>query len=345
MSSAVLIGGCSVSAGVIGMVGSEGKTYRGTATGYMDRTGTIDMANSDGSKCVGEFRYTGAKTGVGNLRCNDGQTAIIQFNALGMASGYGYGTTTNGTPLRFTYGLNDADSHAYLSAPPAQEQQTASIPPRPSKSKSVSSDTGFFISKRGHILTNQHVVDDCETITARLPDGTSYRAQLVASDATNDLAAVLTDSQVSNIASFGEISGYRQGDPVIVYGFPLSSALASSGTLTTGTLSALSGIGNDSRHLQISAPVQPGNSGGPLADSRGNIIGIVSGKLNAMKIANLTGDIPQNVNFAIKDVVAKSFLRAHGIPYLEDKKATTLPTADVGDILKNYVVHLRCDSN
>ena len=81
--------------------------------------------------------------------------------------------------------------------------------------------------------------------------------------------------------------------------------------LSVGNVSALAGLGDDSRYLQISAPVQPGNSGGPLLDASGHLVGIVTAKLDA-RVARFTGDVPQNVNFALKAEVARTFLDSKG---------------------------------
>lgn len=224
---------------------------------------------------------------------------------------------------------------------PSPKSQAPQAPQAP-VGKSIFSGTGFLINTQGHILTNQHVVNHCSGLTARLPDGTTNAAQIVASDSWNDLAVVRVSAQVNSVATFNETSGYRQGDHVVVYGFPLAGALALSGNLTTGTLSALTGLGNDTRYLQISAPVQAGNSGGPLADDTGNIIGVVTSKLNIIKIFKVTGDIPQNVNFAVKDVVAKSFLQSHNIPFSQRNRTSHLSAADIGDDIKSYVVYLQC---
>ncbi len=83
------------------------------------------------------------------------------------------------------------------------------------------------------------------------------------------------------------------------------------------------------RLMQISAPVQPGNSGGPLLDSSGNVVGVVVGKLNAIKVARLTGDIPQNINFGISAGTARTFLDAYGVPYETAPSTEVLPTADI----------------
>jgi S1-C subfamily serine protease len=93
----------------------------------------------------------------------------------------------------------------------------------------------------------------------------------------------------------------------------LPGLLASEANVTTGTVSALAGIGNDTRFLQMTVPVQPGNSGGPLLDLEGRVVGVVVGKLDALKVASVTGDIPQNVNFAIKAEVVRRFLDASGV--------------------------------
>ena len=85
-----------------------------------------------------------------------------------------------------------------------------------------------------------------------------------------------------------------------MYGFPLSGMQSSSGNVTLGNISALMGRGDDSRDIQISAAIQSGNSGGPVFDGSGLLLGIVQSKLNVMKAASVTGDIAQNVNFAIR---------------------------------------------
>ena len=112
--------------------------------------------------------------------------------------------------------------------------------------------------------------------------------------------------------------------------------------ITVGTISALSGPGNDARLLQITAPVQQGNSGGPLLDQSGNVVGVVVSKLDAMAIASLTGDIPQNVNFAIKQSLAQAFLDANGVDYETRTSAKELTTADIAEIGKRFTVPIEC---
>ena len=136
--------------------------------------------------------------------------------------------------------------------------------------------------------------------------------------------------------------GTRPGDSVLVIGYPLHGLLASEANVTTGTVSASAGLRDDTRYLQITAPVQPGNSGGPLLDQSGNVVGVVVAKLNAMKLAKHTGDIPQNINFALKANVAKGFLESYGIEYESVPKGKVLSVPDVADAAREFTVRVLC---
>jgi lipoprotein NlpI len=218
--------------------------------------------------------------------------------------------------------------------------------------------TGVVIGSRGEILTNSHVVAACESITVRPLSERPETATLIARDEHNDLAVIRTKESLRAVATFREGAPTRAGDAVVVLGYPLSGLLAATANLTVGNVSALAGLGNDSRYLQISAPVQPGNSGGPLLDASGHLIGIVTSKLNAASVARVTGDIPQNVNFALKAEVARTFLDSEGIAYRVEssprrgfwdfgkqtaKAVQQLSAADVGDIAKPFTVYIECE--
>ncbi len=122
----------------------------------------------------------------------------------------------------------------------------------------------------------------------------------------------------------------------------LVQALASHASVTTGTVSALAGMRNDTRFLQFTAPVQQGNSGGPLLDGSGNVEGIVTSKLSALLVAAVTGDIPQNVNFALKKTVAESFLDANSIHYAVAAPGKEINAADIGEAAKRYTLFVEC---
>ena len=210
-----------------------------------------------------------------------------------------------------------------------------------SRPKAMGSGTGFVVSRLGHVLTNHHVVDGCTTIRARTA-GRMHLLTVVGTDENNDLAVLTLPAPVSGVARFRAGHTIRPGDSVVVVGFPLHGLLASEANVTTGSVSALAGIGNDTRYLQITAPVQSGNSGGPLLDAGGHIVGLVVSKLDAIYIAKVTGDIPQNINFAIKGTVAKSFLDSQSVEYETETSSNTLEFADIGSAAKQFTLLLEC---
>ena len=229
---------------------------------------------------------------------------------------------------------------AYLPKQPG-EQQPAAPPPTTVERKppSVQLGTGFFIGEDGTVLTNAHVVEGCSEARIGQP-GRGMAARVIARDGVNDLALLRSTARPSAVATLR--LSVRQGEAVAAYGFPLPGLLASGGNLTTGNITALSGIGDDSRLLQISTPVQPGNSGGPLLDGSGNVVGIVEGKLDAIKVATAIGDIPQNINFAIKASVVATFLDSNGVHYATGQPGAARSPADIAEAARRFTVPVEC---
>ena len=252
----------------------------------------------------------------------------------------GYAPAPGGAPLR-------PGQPGQMAALPRDKPPPlgAAAPARPGitrpEPRQVSSGTGFVVAPR-QIMTNQHVADGCSAMSARLATGQEIPATVIAADRERDLALLRTESDPGPVLSFRRAAEVRRGESVVTYGFPLAGLLSSGPTLTTGDVSALAGLGDNARHIQISAPVQQGNSGGPLLDLRGHVVGVIVSKLNAQRIAQATGDIPQNVNFAVKHTEAVDFMREHGLqPQLEDG-GTTRTAAEVGEIAHASTVFLRC---
>ncbi len=211
----------------------------------------------------------------------------------------------------------------------------------PPHAQQTSSGSGFVVAE-GRVMTNHHVVEGCTYVRLRTTGGRDVDAQVVRTDADRDLAVLSTAADIGPALAFRSGPEVRRGESVITYGFPLAGLLSSGPTLTTGDVSALAGMSDNVRQYQISAPVQPGNSGGPLLDLAGNIIGIVVSKLNAQRIAARTGDIPQNVNFAVKSAEALEFLRGLNItPRLAETTALR-PAAEVGEVAHPSTVFVRC---
>ena len=206
-----------------------------------------------------------------------------------------------------------------------------------------SSGTAFVVAD-GRMLTNNHVVEGCGRMVARNAVGAEQPAPVLATDRQRDLALLSIPSSFGPPLSFRREPDVRRGETVVTYGFPLFGLLSNGPTLTTGDISALSGLRDNQTNFQISAPVQPGNSGGPLLDSNGNVVGIVVAKLNAARIAEITdGDIPQNVNFAVKSGPAVDFLREQGVrPRLVASNGPAKDAAAVGEIANPSTMYLQC---
>jgi tetratricopeptide (TPR) repeat protein len=202
--------------------------------------------------------------------------------------------------------------------------------------------SGIVVGAGGEVVTNAHVVDRCDAIKVQFASKKSETAVLVARDEKNDLALLRVASPPPAVAAFRDGAPVRAGDTVVALGYPLPSLLSSSATLTVGYVSALTGFEDDARYLQISAPVQPGNSGGPLVDASGHLAGIVTSKLNAENVARFIGDIPQNVNFAIKAEVVRTFLDGKGIAYKTQRSDQQLSPADVGEVARPFTVYVEC---
>jgi S1-C subfamily serine protease len=201
--------------------------------------------------------------------------------------------------------------------------------------------TGFFVSSEGHIIANSHVVKDCISVQVTLGLAPKMAGRIMAHDAANDLALIKVEIHPAIFASLR--SGVRLGEGVAAFGFPLAGLLATSGNFTLGNVIAVAGMGDDTRILQISAPVQPRNSGGPLLDYSGNVVGVVEGKLNAITIATVTNDMAQNVTFAIKANVVTNFLDANSVAFTSGSLASTaLQPSEIAERAKSLAVMIEC---
>ncbi len=204
------------------------------------------------------------------------------------------------------------------------------------------SGSGFFINRAGQVLTNDHVIRTCREITVSQRLDRRFPATVVARDQRNDLAVLAATLPVEEWARF-ERDAPRSGDATVVVGYPLRGLLAFQPNVTTGNISALAGIGGDIRHVQITAPVQPGNSGGPALSLRGGVVGVVVGMVNAVALAQRAGIIPQNVNFAINNTVTRQFLTANNVAFdLVEPDAPQRAAPDIGDAAGRFTVSVEC---
>jgi len=220
--------------------------------------------------------------------------------------------------------------------PPSIESGKPSLPP---KAGSYGTGTGFFINSDGYLVTNQHVVDtkdnnsidSCSSIW--IDDGRSNKQQasIVEQNINLDLAVLRINNKSPNYAKFGNV---RSGANIIQLGFPLTGLLGDEMRVTNGSISALSGIKGDKNLLQHSAPSHPGNSGGPILNSYGLVVGVVK--------SGMVGEEYQNINFAIKGTTAQSFFGKNAINFELGQNTKRIEFEDIAEDAKKFTVKVIC---
>lgn len=204
--------------------------------------------------------------------------------------------------------------------------------------------TAFVVSMMGQAITNYHVIRECRDIRA---EGRPGSINVVTSDTKNDLALLQLSETINSSASIAsEPTKLRQGEDIVVFGFPLNSMLSSGGNLTPGVVSALTGLGNNTNEIQTTAPIQPGSSGSPVLNMRGEVIGVVTSKLSDSELAKATGQVGQNVNFAVNGQTLKSFLDNSKVKYRANANASFArgrnSAADLADEARRWTLVVEC---
>jgi S1-C subfamily serine protease len=222
------------------------------------------------------------------------------------------------------------------SAPDSPVPPRAPAPQPASPVARVSTGSGFFVSRNGHVVTNAHVVAGCTAVHVQGRNG-----YVSARDTRNDLALVETSQATEPLPV--RSTSVELGEAVYALGFPLAGVLDNGLNITQGLVSSLSGIGGDSSVVQFTAPVQPGNSGGPLVDQNGQVAGVVVGRLNDIEALRQSGSLPQNVNFAVRADVVRSFLQGNGIDAYIQTVAARTDTTDIARAGRRSVVQVRCE--
>ncbi len=190
----------------------------------------------------------------------------------------------------------------------------------------------------GWVVTNAHVLEGCTKASVpKLGGATDWIV-----DRQNDLAAVKVAGGAGKPFLRLRSLAPRLGDDIAAFGYPLDGVLSDSIKVTTGNINSLVGIDNDTRYLQISTPLQPGNSGGPVVDRSGSVLGVATAVLGS-RFAENTGILPQNVNFAVRSNVLELFLQSREIEYESAPRSNDeLKSADLAELVAPAVVQIRC---
>lgn len=299
---AALVSGCA-SFPVIGQFHHSSEVFRGTFDKDLLADRRYIRVQGEATKliCEGNAWLThsppgslcSGRSGDTELFCADGRLIRAKWKAYSCTSGMGSGTDDKGNKFTFAYSMNEEEASSYVQAAVKSKER------REEKEKASSAGTGFFVTSDGYILTNYHVIQDKNQITVITPDRREYAAKLIKSDPPNDLALIKIDAQAVPIPL--NIGGSAlKGEEVLTIGYPLLQLTGTEQKATFGRVNALSGLQGDVRFFQVDVPLQPGNSGGPLINSRGELVGVVTAVLTSKHLLETRGVVAQNVNYAVK---------------------------------------------
>ena len=225
-----------------------------------------------------------------------------------------------------------AEEEPEVATEPAKEEpDVAAKPIDENELIIIGSGSGFFISSQGHIVSNAHVVGSCKKIKV-YENGKEILLNILGTDTNNDIGLVkgkFKNTKYLNIKS----DGAELGEDIVAFGYPLVDTLSDSVKLTKGIVSALAGPNNNFAMIQIDAALQPGNSGGPVLNMNGLVVGIASSGLSKLKMAKEHKILPENVNFAVAAPTIVKFLKANNInlPQGTNKIYKTKELAKIGE--------------
>ena len=215
----------------------------------------------------------------------------------------------------------------------------------PKKKVKATLGAGIVANRDGAIITNNHVVDGCAAITVMDGKKQRHQATLVGNDPKNDLALLRAKGTFPSAATFRDGKPVEAGESVTVVGYPLAAILGTDPNVNFGYVTALAGLRGDSSRFQVTAPIHKGNSGGPVLDQSGRVTGIVTAKLNARAVEKRTGDLPQNIGFAVRGELAQLFLERHDIAFERDAGGSKLENTEVAAIGRAVTVLIACRKN
>ena len=206
------------------------------------------------------------------------------------------------------------------------------------------SGTGFFVTHDGHILTNNHIINNCDKISIH-GDGMSTGATVVAKDVEHDLALLKAAFTSPNMAYFNSMrQPLRADDPVVIIGYPGEAWRGHEPIIRTSTIIDMKGPTGEEKWLQFNDSVEHGNSGGPLLDSAGNVVGVVVAKteLHIRQIGSSGEETIKKSDIAISLPIVKDFLESNNVQYQTADSGIYLSPERVNDRARPFIVNVHC---
>ena len=277
---------------------------------YHNCFGTLTYPN--GNKYVGEFRNN-YRHGHFTVTYPNGDKYVGEYRH-DQKNGQGTFIYADGRIKEGIWRGNEFQYTQKVTPPVIARRNPHSKPrrrPDPNKVVFASSGSGFAVSSNGHVITNHHVIEGCQKVKIH-HNGKTIPASVVTFDPKNDLALLKGNFRPSTVLALSTNSPELLQD-VYVAGFPFGRKISTSVKVTKGIISSLSGMGNNFSNIQIDAALQPGNSGGPILDDKGNVLGVAVARLDKVKALKKFGSLPENTNFGIKTSVVRSILESSDV--------------------------------
>lgn len=289
--------------GVIGLVGDSVAVHIKNLTGAVSDTDTIAVT----ALLTGSYSYIN--------KVNDNRTI----------KEYDVGTPCNRSQIPDALSV-EGKAYARVTLKAGDQRLVDVTKSLPESENLIASGSGFFVSEDGYLVTNAHVVEEATRVKVRTKTGVQ-NATIVELDKENDLALLKIAGKYKPLPIASEEAA-ALGDSVFTIGFPNIELQGLEPKYTDGKISSLAGMRDDPIAYQISVPVQSGNSGGPLVDARGFVVGVVVAKLNDAAMLRATGSVAQNVNYAVKAKYLRRLIAKHAeVATLPSKPGPPQPEA------------------
>lgn len=273
----------------------------------------------------GQNAWTGALEGLGKAMVEIGREGAENERMLELERQRAEIWAQQQRNLREQELAQQRQTAAALAAKKSKEEQVRQLEAR----LNGGTGSGFFVTDRGHIITNAHVVGDFLNVLIKDSLSSLYEARVIRVDKERDLALLVIDRKSKGLRIANSTSDLK-GEEVFAVGYPMPGVQGQESKITNGIVSSLSGIQGLDSWMQISAAIQGGNSGGPLVTAKGDVVGVVVAQVNTLKVLERSGSILQNVNYAIKSELLLDFLNRSSITNVA-RSTTTRPLRAVDE--------------
>ena len=287
----------------------NGNTILITTPKWTDDSGKYTLESFDGKISLVSGNYSGSVV----LKITDTEHGLGSVNMY-----YTFNTICSGGEELYA-SLNKKDKQTS----PTEDDD---------KVVAAASGTGFLVSRKGHIITNHHVIEGCKTVKVSFK-GDEIEAKILAVDKMNDLAIIKSNIKAQQVYSVSNEDASLLED-IIIAGYPLGKKVSEAIKTSKGSVTALAGYGDNYSEFQTDAALNQGNSGGPIMNQKGNVVGVAVAAYGKKEGV-------ESFNFGIKVSTLKTFASSNDLTFLPPNNRD-LSNKDLGQLITNATVYIEC---